>query len=92
MGVGMSPNRNGSGSVPNTAHESGGRNILRFIPTRQTALKCSARLNASCAERKSKWSQAETTGHSFVVVSTNGSTGNMIISVTTQVEAERIRA
>lgn len=88
----MNLGRSGSGSVPNTAHESGGRNIRRYTPTRRTALKYSGLLSANSAEKKSKWSPPETTELSSAVASTNESTGNMTISVITQVEAERIRA
>lgn len=89
---GTNPSRAVSGSAVTNAVESGGKNTRRYTPTRQTALKYSGLLSANSAEKKSKWYPPETTELSSAVASTNESTGNMTISVITQVEAERIRA
>lgn len=85
-------NKNGSGSAVTNVAENGGKNIRRCTQTLQTELQYSERLNANSAEKKSKRSPPETTELSSAVASTNESTGNMTISVITQVEAERIRA
>ena len=83
--------RTGSGSAVTSVLESGGRNTRRYTPTRQMEPKYSERLSANSAGRKLRWYPQETTGHSSAVISTNVNTGNMTISVITQVEAERIR-
>lgn len=91
-GNGYEPKQNGSGSIPNTAHGSGGRKTRLFTPTRRMALKCSEPLSASSAGRRSRWFPQETTGHSSAAISTKESTGATITSDTTQVEPERHRA